>query len=208
MLELELPEALIADLLSILQQHSDGITEHGLLKQLHAQGYHLFEPSLEPLALFQAHFLLFHILYRHQDTWQQQGFGKLRITCMNIGFDQNSATQYGTNIDPESSPHPCHDDSLRRYYLDFAAYRDTQTQDVIELLDNFWRKLGGQYDRNDIEQAKLTLELPLDQPLNRQQINQHYRRLSFSHHPDRGGDTAKFQQLNQAIQTLRAVYSD
>jgi DnaJ-class molecular chaperone len=42
-------------------------------------------------------------------------------------------------------------------------------------------------------------------------IKQAYRRLASQHHPDRGGDTAKFQELQQAYSTLsdpqkRAVY--
>lgn len=198
MLEPEFPATLIADVLAILQQNTDGVSEHTLLKELDSLGYTEFTPSLEPLALFQAHFMLFHLLYRQQDIWQQQGFGKLNISCMNIGFSHNFTAA--------THNHPCHDDPLRRYYLDFAAYRETQTQDVIDLLNNFWRKVPAMIDNKELEQAKITLELPLDQTLNRQQINQHYRRLSFSHHPDRGGNTQLFQQLNHAIQILRKAY--
>lgn len=200
MFEPQFPDTLIADLLAILQQNTDGISEHALLKQLDSLGYTEFAPSLEPLALFQAHFMLFHLLYRQQDIWQQQGFGTLNINCMNIGF--SNAETFTTN------DHPCQDDPLRRYYLDFAAYRETQTQDVLDLLDNFWRKLPARIDQQELEQAKITLELPLDQTLNRQQINQHYRRLSFSHHPDRGGNTQLFQQLNHAVQVLRKAYPE
>ncbi len=200
MFEPQFPDTLIADLLTILQQNINGISEHALLKQLDNLGYTEFAPSLEPLALFQAHFMLFHLLYRQQDIWQQQGLGKLNISCMNIGFNRDF-----TNA---THSHPCQDDPLRRYYLDFTAYRETQTQDVLDLLDNFWRKMPARIDHPELEQAKITLELPLDQTLNRQQINQHYHRLSFSHHPDRGGNTQLFQQLNHAVQILRKTYPE
>ena len=34
------------------------------------------------------------------------------------------------------------------------------------------------------------------------EIKKKYRELSMKHHPDRGGDTAKFQEINQAYETL------
>lgn len=192
------------DLLNILSGHPTGIAEHALLKQLSQAGYAVFTPSLEPLELFQAHFLLFHILYRLADKWQQAGHGRLVIDCLNIHFQPES----DPDITPSDQTNLARDDSLKRYYLDYQHYRDTQTQDVIELLDSFWCQQPETIDHNALKQAKITLDLPLDQNLDRQQINQHYRRLSFSHHPDRGGDTSTFQKLSNAIQILRRAYPE
>ncbi|WP_029933893.1 DNA-J related domain-containing protein [Thiomicrospira pelophila] len=207
MAELDNPQIdpqLETELLNMLRADPTGVAEHALLKQLSQAGYEVFTPSLEPLELFQAHFLLFHILYRLADKWQQAGHGRLVIDCLNIHFqtepDDNSKESYQTNL--------AHDDSLKRYYLDYQHYRDTQTQDVIDLLDSFWRQQPETIDHNALKQAKITLELPLDQNLDRQQINHHYRRLSFSHHPDRGGDTSTFQKLSNAVQILRRAYPE
>lgn len=192
------------DLLNILSHHSTGIAEHALLKQLSQAGYAVFTPSLEPLELFQAHFLLFHILYRLSDQWQQAGHGRLVIDCLNIHFQTESDLDMAHSAQTDLA----RDDSLKRYYLDYQHYRETQTQDVIDLLDSFWNQQPETIDHNELKQAKITLELPLDQNLDRQQINQHYRRLSFSHHPDRGGDTSTFQKLSNAVQILRRAYPE
>ena len=197
-----LDPTLLNDLLSLLRQHPDGLAEHALLKQLAELGYDSFSPSLEPLALFQAHFLLFHILYRQQQAWYQQGYGWLHIDCLNIQFQPQPPNPHPNTNEPQSE-HLQQDDPLRRYYLDFEQYRQTQTDDVIELLDSFWKKMAIPQGADNIEQARQTLDIPPEACLSLELVNRHYRRLSQIHHPDRGGDTRAFQQLSQAVECLR-----
>ncbi|HEY9017344.1 DNA-J related domain-containing protein [Thiomicrospira sp.] len=194
------------DLLNILSGHPTGIAEHALLKQLSQAGYAVFTPSLEPLELFQAHFLLFHILYRLADKWQQAGHGRLVIDCLNIHFQPES----DPDITPSDQTNLARDDSLKRYYLDYQHYRDTQTQDVVDLLDQFWKQLSGvsMASPSEIEQAKLTLEITTQDEIGLEQVNLQYRKLCFIHHPDRGGDTQTFQKINQAAQLLKRLYAN
>ncbi|AHF02368.1 hypothetical protein THIAE_08835 [Thiomicrospira aerophila AL3] len=195
----QLDPQLLNDLLTLLLQHPDGIAEHQLLKALAEQGYQAFQPSLEPLALFQAHFLLFHLLYRQQQAWYQQGHGWLQIDCLKIQFQPQRPHQ--PTHDTQSTP-PQLDDPLRRYYLDIEQYRQTQTDDVIELLDSFWRSLARSPDTTQIQQAKGLLEIT-EETITLEQVNRHYRRLSQIHHPDKGGDSERFRQISQAAETLR-----
>ena len=44
--------------------------------------------------------------------------------------------------------------------------------------------------------------LGVDENANPDQIKQAYRKLAAQHHPDRGGDTAKFQQIEEAYRVL------
>lgn len=194
------------DLLSILSRHSSGIAEHALLKQLSQAGYAVFTPSLEPLELFQAHFLLFHILYRLTDKWQQAGHGRLVIDCLNIHFQ----TESDLDMIHSAQTDLARDDSLKRYYLDYQHYRDTQTQDVVDLLDQFWKQLSGvsTASPSEIEQAKLTLEITEQDEISLDKVNLQYRKLCFIHHPDRGGDTQTFQKINQAAQLLKRLYAN
>lgn len=198
----QLDPQLLDDLLNLLQQHPDGIAEHQLLKALAEQGYQAFQPSLEPLALFQAHFLLFHLLYRQQQAWYQQGHGWLLIDCLKIQFQPQPPHHQRHSHDTQSD-HPQQDDPLRRYYLDIEHYRQTQTDDVIELLDSFWQKMTLPQGADNIEQAKQTLDIPPEACLSLELVNRHYRRLSQIHHPDKGGDSERFRQISQAAETLR-----
>lgn len=193
----ELDPRLIERVLAILLSHPQGIPEHALLKQLSAEGYDCFCPSLDPLALFQSHFLLFHLLYRQADSWREQGYGVLQIDCLNIGFHpSDSATSPGLVID----------NGLKRYYLDYAHYLSTQTEDVIALLNQFWQQISLVQDDESIRTAKICLEFNADSNPDLNEINRQYRRLSQRHHPDRGGDTRTFQEITQSAQILRQYY--
>ena len=55
--------------------------------------------------------------------------------------------------------------------------------------------------------------LGVDRTADADQIKKAYRKLAGQHHPDRGGDTAKFQAIEEAYRTLsdnqkRAAYDN
>src|SRR5690554_5082273 len=202
MMQPDIPAQLEQDLLQLIQSEPNGMPEHQLLKQLTELGYQGFAPSLEPLELFQAHFLLFHLLYRLAPCWRQKGMGDLQIDCLSIQFKPlKTADDHALNkADP-----------LQSYYLDYSHYRNTQSDDVVQMLDDFWQQFAGgalSHSNDEIAQAKQILGFETHESLNKQSIQRRFRQLSQTHHPDKGGDTKKFQQLNHATQLLKQVYSD
>jgi len=179
--------ALLDRVLECLRMQSDGLTEHALITQLRDAGVEPFAGARlqEPLSLFQAHFVLFHCLYRLRDRLAEGGEG-LRIHCLDIGIEP---VREGGAVDGLLATH----DPLRAYYLDLAQLETMDAAAVEALLGEFWSQLGRDQQR---EQALEVLELA--DPVDADTIRRQYRRMAQRHHPDRGGDTAKLQRINAA----------
>jgi hypothetical protein len=194
-----IPPAFEQTLLTLLQT-TPKLTEHQLMLHLVEQGFEQFRPSLDPLVLFQTHFMLFHLLYRLQDRWLQHGKGQLHIHTLDLHLaPMPESTRF--------SPGLVKNDPLRAYYLDFDEYRNTQEDDVIDLLTDFWQRLAAgpvpaSVGEKEIEQAKQTLHWPQGVELSERTIQQQYRRLSQQHHPDKGGDAEAFHAITHARAVL------
>jgi DnaJ-domain-containing protein 1 len=162
------------------------VSEFQLLKRLHQQGVPPFDGADlgDPNRLYRIHFLLFHCLYVLQSRLWSQGEG-LEIHCLRIAITAAGASDGGL-----ASPDP-----MRGFYLDPA---NLDRQDVLELLGQFWRRFGANSQRRE---ALRTLQL--EDPVEPAQIRLQYRRLVMRHHPDRGGDTARLQELNAAMAALK-----
>lgn len=181
--------------LQLLLQHPDGISEYQLLQRLRENDSALF-PRLEPgdhLGLFQSHFLLFHTLYRLRDALHAGQRGVLRISALLIELCDYEAGEAAL----------CEVDPLRDYYLDLANLDGTGEADVEALLSGFWQRLQ-QSDPQQIAAALAELELPEASTFS--QVKRQYQRLVMSHHPDRGGSSAKMHALNEALELLRRYY--
>lgn len=178
-------------LLRLLQQHADGLTEFSLLRALQAQGSSDFGPDLfrDDLAMYRAHFLLFHALYRLRDFLHEQQQALLEIHVLNIRLLpwQKAATQALSQVDP-----------LREFYLDLANLEDTSLADVEDLLGQFWTR----YFANE-KRAQALQALGLADSADSAEIENRFRALAMQHHPDRGGDAEEFQTLQEAIAILR-----
>lgn len=181
-------------LLQVLSAHPAGISEFELIKWLEAEGQAGFDKDClrGSLSLFQTHFLLFHTLYRLRDELCEQGKARLDINALCIRLAplrQDDASA----ID--------HHDPLRDYYLDLDNLQKTRDQDVDDLLSHFWERFIGNDERR---QALKVLELqdPVDWPT----IKTQHRRLAMQHHPDRGGDEARLQAINAAMDRLARSY--
>ena len=83
------------------------------------------------------------------------------------------------------------------YYLDFANLENTSAREVDEMLAGFYIKLNNKDKRQDALQV-----LGLQDPVDDHTIKQQYRRLAMEHHPDRGGDNERLQQINGAVKIL------
>ncbi len=186
--------ALQQQLLQLLREHPGGLDEYTLLKLLQ-QGQQPGFPQIpltEPLPLFHMHFLLFHLLYRlREHLWESQS-GHLHISPLQIQLRRYQSA-------PAALSQP---DSLRDYYLNINHLYETSEAQVKAGLDWFWQKLAA----GEARQAALHT-LALSEPVEYAAIKRRYRELAAQHHPDRGGDTAHFQTINQAMAVLERYYS-
>lgn len=169
-------------ILDLLRAHPAGLNEHRLLRAL---GY---TELRDPLALFRAHFHLFHSLYALRDQLWRQGLGHLQIDPLCIRLQPYRPAQ-ATLTKP---------DPLRAYYSDLSRLDNMTADSVRGLLRDFWRNY------RDTQQRRTALhELELQDPVDFPTIKRQYRRLAMRHHPDRGGDGRRLQILNAALATLQ-----
>jgi hypothetical protein len=176
-------------LYTCLQNNREGMSEHELLKQLideNSTGIWA-DAFRNNHTLFKAHFLLFHILYqlRHRLLGTKQG--RLEINPVKIRL-----LPYREGDDALDAHDP-----LMEYYLDFANLENTSAREVDEMLAGFYIKLNNKDKRQDALQV-----LGLQDPVDDRTIKQQYRRLAMEHHPDRGGDNERLQQINSAVKIL------
>lgn len=195
------PEALLpadfeAELLSQLAARPDGIDEFSLIRELAA----VFPDSLfaapnvlrEPLSLFQAHFLLFHVLHRLSDRLADDRL-EIEVHALRIRLIPRRGGLGGI-VEP---------DPLRTYYLDWNQWVTTQGEDVEQLLKGFHQ---GPFSVPEDELVDALALFELETPTSAGKIKQRYRALVQQHHPDKGGETAQIQAVNQAFLILQRYY--
>jgi len=187
-------DALLADfeqrLSKILDEHPDGIDEFKLIKLLQREGHEAFAPDLfeDHLSLFRAHFILFHALYRLRDRLHAEGKGTLEIHTLRVVLLPYA--DVGEALAAE--------DRMRAYYIDLTNLAETTAEDVEEMLGTFWARYYARERR-----AEALSWLGLEDPVDEKTIRERYRELALVHHPDRGGDKARFQQLSEAMAILK-----
>ena len=165
------------------------MSEYQLLHRLAGAGQSEWIAALsDPHALFQCHFLLFHHLYRLRQRLRREGAFDLAIHCLNIRLLPAA---------PPGGDLPAPHDALAAYYLDLDNLARTSAQDVAQMLASFWRRFSAAAGRL---QALAVLEL--DETADYSEIRRRYRELAMAHHPDRGGDRGKFQEISAAMETL------
>ena len=99
-------------------------------------------------------------------------------------------------------------DTLRKYYLDWSNFSETDNDDVQALIDNFWLQIQGLLVKTAIQTAKVakayeTLLLPLDTDF--KQVKGQYGKLLHPTHPDKGGDKAQTQKIEHSYRILKSV---
>ena len=187
--EPRLPDIFYTAIEQEIDQHPTGITEYDLIRALRARGFFTFlsPPPAPPHQLFRTHFLLFHALYVLRGRLHSSRQGDLEITALCI---RRLPSQPG-----DTTPAPCN--PLASYYLDWANLDGTTEEDVSDLIDSFWQRLGSM----DTRAAALS-ELGLEDPVSDATIKLTWRRLAMEHHPDRGGDNERLQAINAAVDHL------
>lgn len=190
------PEQLYEPIVEILERFPKGLSEHELLRALTDEGFLGFNPELlsEDLALFQTHFFLFHVLYRLRDTLLQQGRYELEIFCLEIRL-------WPYRPDKLQSEGLVEADPLREYYLDLKNLHEIDAAEVRKLLSGFFGRLEAYEQRRDAYKV-----LGLDEGASFKAVRQRYRSLVKKHHPDQGGDSEKFQEVEHAMKLLSRLY--
>ncbi len=183
---------LAAPLERMLRESPAGISEFDLIRRLQTKA-DLPEFGAgalrDPLSLFRTHFILFHALYRLSDRLAGSG-ETVRVHCLRCCILASPPVPAGA-LD---RPGP-----LRSYYLDLDNLESADAGSVERLMGDFWRVFLRQ-DRR----AEALAVLELSDPVDDREIKAAYRRLAMRHHPDRGGDTAALQRLNEALTVLTA----
>jgi hypothetical protein len=181
----------------ILKQYPEGKSEYELFRLLQARPYQIFDKNClsEPLLMFQSHFVLFHSLYQLRATYLSEQVADIRIHPSNIRL-----WPYHNNKPGMTEP-----DKLQGYYLDWNNFSDTTEGDVEKLLQSFWKAMQGQQsmpDRESIKAAYAYFELAADSDF--RQVKTAYHKYQHLHHPDKGGDKQKSQQIEANFQRLKA----
>lgn len=184
-----LPRELFDTVAEILQTQSSGIGEFDLIKCLRNEPRtsKQFQRQGSSVEIFRQHFLLMHILYTLRDEFWQAQSAHIEISPLKIRFSdyQAGVSALQTN------------DALREYYINIENLFNTSAEDVDNLFSNFWKDMERDANR-DVDLSTLGLA----DPVSNQQIRDQYRRLAMEHHPDRGGDHGKLQEINQAMVRL------
>lgn len=184
-----LPSALLEATLVELEDQDAGIKEYDLMQALKGHGFFAFiDDALDSShALFQAHFLLYHVLYLLRDKLASNQQAWLKIEALDIQL-----LPYWQAEDSLAEV-----DKLRAYYLDLSNLENTTAEQVSELISSFWTKFT-RHENRDEALAVLGLVDPVDNKL----IKSTYRRLVMKSHPDRGGNKEQLQAMNSAINIL------
>ena len=182
-------QSFFAPVKAFLEEHPEGVEEHDFLRHLDEMGvFQALDKGISPsLLLFQKHFLLFHVLYSINQQQVADKQGALQISPLLI--KQLDYVEADTQIGEV--------ESLSAYYLALENLVSATEDSVSDLLDAFWV----QYLKNEKRGNALKV-LGLNEPVTDTEIVQRYRKLVSVHHPDKGGEKDKIQEINEAYAAL------
>jgi hypothetical protein len=184
-------DALQQHLLTLLERQPAGIAEHALLKALQSHEGIAFPERVfgDDLALFRAHFLLFHALHRLRLRLlaEQRAVLEIDARCIRLASYSPGAGAGMANYDP-----------MADYYLDLGNLEQTTAEELEQMLGAFWTRYYAVSQRGEALAV-----LGLDESADLATAQRRYRELAMKLHPDRGGDADRFQAVRQAIAILR-----
>ena len=189
----EAREVLLDALWDRLRACPAGYSEHKLLKILRETGCPALPagPLADPLVLFRSHWCLFHGLYELRDRLLQQGEALLRVDPLLIRLEAYAPGEAGLQaFDP-----------LREVYRDLRPLETATAAGVMALIGQFHTRL-----RAARHYHRALAALDLSPPADLAGVRRQYRRLAMQHHPDRGGDAARFTALGEARDILERYF--
>lgn len=176
-------------ILDILHENMEGISEYELIKQLKRKikSDPILTGQFVGILLFQQHFLVMNALYQLQTELRQDN-KQLSISpnVIRIKLSNATHTQQLDNFN-----------GLASYYLDWSNYYNTTESDVDNMLHSFWDMLMQDTHR---EEALKILGLPLSATVT--DIRKNYLKLVSDCHPDKGGESHRFREVQQAYELL------
>jgi len=147
------------------------------------------------LSLFRKHFVVMNALYQLQGELVNEGI-YLSISPLAIRLEPLSDLGLSTLPSDEAMA------ELRNYYLDWGNYAKTGAAEVESMLNRFWQRYLAIDKRVE---ALQTLGLAADASW--ETVKQAYRRHAAAHHPDKGGDAARFRAIREAYEVLLHCYA-
>lgn len=184
---------------AILRDNDEGFSELALIKSLQRSPWQLLGPVdfSDPSCLYPVHFLVFHVLYRLRDELGQQG-ESVSVSPLTIKLRTNDIVA--------GNGSPAKSDPLRAFYLDLSNY-DLSAAAIDRMMDDFWSGHTGRRPAPD-DALDAAGALGFDElPDSFDTVKHRFRRAVMQAHPDRGGETARVQVLNDAFALLRRYFS-
>ncbi len=179
-----------APLLALLRAHPEGLSEFDLIRALQRDDdlAEFDDDALsDPVSLYRTHFILFHVLYCLDATLTDSQVEVGCLRCRLRSLPQTAAD--GGSLDTT--------DPVRAFYLD-RSNLELDRDRIERLMGEFWRLIK----RGDERRESALASLGLSDPVTDDEIKATYRRLVMQHHPDRGGDTQRIQEIHDAMAQL------
>jgi len=180
-------------LLQILEKFPLGISEYDMIKELSLRTDMIAADfGKDNLNLFKTHFVLFNGLFRLQQLLAEEGNRYLEIGVMNIRLRESIEGGDEKSLDNGGSA------KLAAYYLDMMNLDEMTRDGVDEMISTFWASFNGEPERK-----KALTVLGLEEGISFSEVRKRYRKLARDHHPDRGGDKERLQEINDAMEILK-----
>ena len=181
---------------AILRTTPDGLSELALIRALQQPPWSVLGEIdfRTPAAIYPAHFLLFHTLYRWRSELSEMGEETLEINALRIRLRPLKDSQRA-ELDRA--------DPLQAFYLDLENYA-LEADTIDRMIDDFWRGIQRPAD-TELASACQRLDIACP-PESLHTARSSFRRLAMKHHPDRGGSTGTLQQLNEAIAVVKQYF--
>ena len=170
---------------------NDGVTqEYPMLRHINDFHPEFFESLGTEPSLFKKHFFLFHQLHLLNDQLLDRN---LRLIISPLEIRLCPIAQSGQAVSET--------DVLKDFYLNQEnLYLSDEA--VTDMQKKFWQKyLALDKKAEAIQVLGLQNESSLDKNIVKKRFNE----LAQKHHPDKGGESDKFQQIQEAYQSLKQL---